>query len=79
VRELNDKTKVEGSGGAECLRCTKPNNSLDASGMSKFLIDNLNQSADASCRVNSGVRHASRKQDSRVAGDKDQKSKRRVE
>jgi hypothetical protein len=55
------------------------NNSFNASGISLIVIENLNQLADTSRRVNSGVRHASRKQDSSGLRDEAQNNRGSVE
>jgi hypothetical protein len=62
--EMNDRINGESSGGAEWFSRTKSNNSLDASGISLDVIVNLPHDAVVSRRVNSGVRHASHKQES---------------
>jgi hypothetical protein len=68
TQDQRQKARSRRSSGAQS------NNSLDASGISMAFIENLNQFADSSRRVNSSVRHASRKQEGQVLGDETQKT-----
>jgi len=53
---LNDRINIEGLGHAEWFKRTKPNNSLNPTGMSMAFIENLPHDAGVSRQVNSSVR-----------------------